>query len=383
MTQNLTTRLDLALLDRYLAGTATPEERSTVDVMLERDQHVRTVVRLLREAGAPTTRLQPGSADSAWQRDWARINAVALDEHRGRQEDASSARASLGARSVNGDTVRRRWPGKAGVLPRVFGFTGVALAGIVAFVATRPHRTQTSGVTRSYTTGANQHATVALPDSTRVMLGPSTTVRLQNFGVGTRAISVDGQIYVDVARSEGSPFVVRTGAITTRVLGTSFGVKHIAGDERVLVSVAEGKVRVANDAAPERGVTLTAGSIGEWRDTTAVVSTVDQLAPGTELVRDKLVFRHAPLSSVLATLSRWYGYEFRCSEPELARQYVTVGVSTRSSSAALAALEEVLSVNLIVVGDTITITSQDTRPSKAPSRVRTYDVWTPTREVGR
>jgi ferric-dicitrate binding protein FerR (iron transport regulator) len=131
------------------------------------------------------------------------------------------------------------------------------------------------------------------------------------------------------------------------------------------------------------GVTLGVGMIADVSDSTLHVSTVDELAPGTEWVRGELVFHDMPVSAVLQTMSRWYGYQFRSTDSTLLHRKITIGVPMRSSEMALAILEDILSVNLTVAGDTVTLVPHPVRPEKKVPRVRTYDVWTPTREVGR
>jgi ferric-dicitrate binding protein FerR (iron transport regulator) len=130
-------------------------------------------------------------------------------------------------------------------------------------------------------------------------------------------------------------------------------------------------------------MTLTAGQVGDMTDSTTQLITTDDLAPDTEWASGRIMFRHTPLAKVLQTVSQWYGYQFRYADQALGAQSVTMIVSTRSSAEALAAIEQVLAVNLTVVGDTVTLVPRPPQSSRSTPRIRTYDVWTPTREVGR
>jgi len=281
-------------------------------------------------------------------------------------------------RSVDGK--RAGW-GNYSLRPLIWS---AALAGAAAvFLFTRPRTSIEPAPLRTYTTTAAQQANVMLDDGTRVMLAPNSRLRVVKFGAQSRTVDVDGEAYFDVAPSNRAPFVVQGGHVAVRVLGTAFLVRHDAGTRGARVSVADGKVRVASRDYPERGVTLFAGQIAEVTDSTAKVSAVSDVAPGTEWLHGQLVFRDMPLVAVLETLSRWYGYQFHCTDAELPRRVVTIGINMQSSADALAALEQILSVNFAVVGDTITLTPQSTKPAKGPARIRTYDSWTPTREVGR
>jgi transmembrane sensor len=224
---------------------------------------------------------------------------------------------------------------------------------------------------------------VTLDDGTRVTLAPQTTLRLHGFSQYQRTVSVDGKAYFEVAHAAGAPFEVRSGSITTRALGTAFLVDHAPHGTRVRVAVEEGKVRMFSTVRTNAEVTVTAGHVGEITDSSATIHAVVDSEPGTEWLQGQLVFYNMPVAVVLQTLSRWYGYQFRYADSTLSQRDVTISVSVRSSASALATLEQILNVNLTVVGDTVTLTPQASQRMKGIPRVRSYDVWTPTSEVGR
>jgi ferric-dicitrate binding protein FerR (iron transport regulator) len=193
----------------------------------------------------------------------------------------------------------------------------------------------------------------------------------------------NGEGFFDVSRSSGVPFIVRSGRVETRVLGTSFLVRHFGRDGRVHVAVSSGKVNVAGAALGDSLLSLTTGRVGDITDSLARASTVVDDAPEAAFEDGQMVFRHAPVAQVLTALERWYGYRFRCADSAMTQLRVTVWMSTRSSAAALAKLEQILSVNLTVVGDTVTLTPHAAQAERNVPRARTYDMWTPDKEVGR
>ena len=177
-----------------------------------------------------------------------------------------------------------------------------------------------------------------------------------HFGKQARTVELDGgEAYFEVAHASGMPFIVRSGLVTTQVLGTTFLIRRDAGTSHVRVAVTNGKVRVTTPARAGSGVTLTTGQGSDVTDTTTYVSTSDDLAPGTEWAPGRIMFRDTPLATVLETVSRWYGYQFRYRDQTLGARSVTMIVSTRSSAEALATIEQVLAVKVAVVGDTITL----------------------------
>jgi ferric-dicitrate binding protein FerR (iron transport regulator) len=214
-------------------------------------------------------------------------------------------------------------------------------------------------------------------------LAPQTTLRLAQFGAQSRTVTLQGEAYFEVAGAAGTPFIVQSGSMATRVLGTAFVVRHYSDDTRARVSVTAGKVNVSSLDRHFAPVTLTAGHAADVADSTISVRTGDNVALDTRWVDGELFFHDTPLLDVLTTLHRWYGYQFRCTDPALTRQLVTVILSTRSSSASLAILEQVLSVNLTVTGDTVTLAPRPARPVHGNARMRAYDIWTPNKGAGR
>lgn len=308
-------------------------------------------------------------------------------------DDVNEAWNQLRAATVDTETDRgataprvQRRVGTAVTVPpaRKLGWIGgVAVLASVVFVLVRAPGSSGASVTHTYHTPVGQKATLTLVDGTRVTLAPQTTLRLERFGERVRTVTLDGEAYFEVRHAAGAPFTVRTGGMMTTVLGTAFMVRHYADDARVRVAVAEGKVSVTGRALPAPGLPLTAGHVGDISDSTVHVSTVDDLSPQTEWMRGKLIFRDAPVLEVLATLSRWYGFHFRCNDSSLAQQTITAGLSTQSSAAALSTLEQVLGARAAIAGDTVTLVPRSTRPAHQNTRPQSYDVFTPTREVGR
>jgi transmembrane sensor len=270
----------------------------------------------------------------------------------------------------------------AGRWRRVVQLT-VIIAGVVllAFVV-RYDAPARHAITRTYTTRAGQSADVTLDDGTHVMMAPRSTLRLVQFGADRRTVVLDGEAYFDVAHAGGAPFTVQAGGVSTRVLGTAFLVRHYGGDRVVRVAVASGRVGVTMPRWQTPSV-LVASDVGEIGDSTITFHSVTNLDADAQWVGGRLVFTNVPVEDVLAALTRWYGYEFRFADSTIARQNVTVWLSTRSSATALATLERLLDVSLTVAGDTVTLTPRRGAQGQGMTRVKSYDVWTPTREVGR
>ena len=66
-------------------------------------------------------------------------------------------------------------------------------------------------------------------------------------------MALSGEGYFEVSKNEELPFVVNTGNLSVKVLGTKFNLKSYEEDSEVKVTLKEGAVRVGDflaDAAP-------------------------------------------------------------------------------------------------------------------------------------
>ncbi|GGM93761.1 hypothetical protein GCM10010967_28640 [Dyadobacter beijingensis] len=87
--------------------------------------------------------------------------------------------------------------------------------------------------------------TITLPDSSHVTLEAHSTLRIgRQFGKTSREVFLTGAAFFDVSRDTERPFIVYSGKVVTKVLGTSFRIKAYESDANVSVGVRTGKVTV-------------------------------------------------------------------------------------------------------------------------------------------
>lgn len=106
-------------------------------------------------------------------------------------------------------------------------------------------------------TVAGESRSVILRDNTHVRLGPNTRM-VARLDRQQRQVEISsGDALFDVAPDPTRPFLVRTGTLTTRALGTVFAVSHYEdGSPFTSVTVASGRVEVQANAATAAPVEL-------------------------------------------------------------------------------------------------------------------------------
>ena len=251
------------------------------------------------------------------------------------REDAERAYAALmqqlraevdGAARPNAPQVRRsRWPwGGEGssrtYQHRVRAVVGVALvAGLVAVATWRSgafvgsHRV--APVPTVYVTQNGQRASILLPDGSTVMLNVASRLEIPaDFAAGNRSVHLFGEALFSVTHHTGTPFTVVTGGVATRVLGTTFMIRHYAADTTSVVAVRDGKVAVRSTVvtAQQQAVVGRTGAVGLRPADPAQFT----FATGV------LTLNGVPLRDAIAELDRWYDADIRLGDPTLGKNLI-------------------------------------------------------------
>lgn len=85
-----------------------------------------------------------------------------------------------------------------------------------------------------------------LPDGTRVWLSPNSKLKYPDqFRESNRVVSLVGEAFFEVAHDAKHPFIIHSGQVNTRVLGTSFNISAYPQQAEISVTLLTGKVAVA------------------------------------------------------------------------------------------------------------------------------------------
>lgn len=94
-------------------------------------------------------------------------------------------------------------------------------------------------------TGTGEQTSIELGDGTKVFLNAESVLEMHSDyddGKGERLMRLRGEGYFQVAKNVSRPFVVESGGVEVRVLGTEFNLRAYQVDSVVSVSLVEGKV---------------------------------------------------------------------------------------------------------------------------------------------
>lgn len=160
-----------------------------------------------------------------------------------------------------------------------------------------------------------QKCKIELPDGTEVHLSYESKLKYPEvFGKDIREVELIGEAFFDVVPIDTIPFVVKTDAIETEVLGTSFNVRSYQGDFETDVSLVSGKVKVReiDGGFFKKTEYLSPGEqlVYQQNSGEMTISNFD-IEKVTGWKEGLLIFEDASLVEFIARLEKWYGVDFQ------------------------------------------------------------------------
>lgn len=203
----------LAAIAAVINGTASCEEQSLVDGWLLEDENNHTVFNNLRKLG------YNGSLDKAYQAK----EKIFIKVQKKTQE-------YLLKRKI-----------------RIWQYTSAAcIAACLLIGGLSFFSKEITPETISYVETTCMYGTrskVILSDGSTVELNSGSVLRYPNTFAGKeRIVQLTGEGYFDVSKDKEKPFVVATGTIQVKVLGTLFNLKAYKEDAKVVTTLLEGSV---------------------------------------------------------------------------------------------------------------------------------------------
>ena len=198
--------------------------------------------------------------------------------------------------------------------------TAASVIAIIGFVSQHfffPSSIKIAVVPVEKKTSNGQQLSIKLPDGTLVTLNAGSMLSYpKQFEDTLREVRLIGEAFFDVTRNGKAPFIIHTGEVTTKVLGTSFNVRAYPENKEVQVAVVEGKVKVRMSSGLDKnGVCLVKSEMVtvQKEHGKLIVSDYDE----KDQIGWKdgiLYFEKSDFTSTVRKLERWYGVKIHMSE---------------------------------------------------------------------
>tara|TARA_R110002050_G_scaffold172142_1_gene304389 strand:+ start:22009 stop:23031 length:1023 start_codon:yes stop_codon:yes gene_type:complete len=150
----------------------------------------------------------------------------------------------------------------------------------------------------------------SLPDGSTGWLNSGSVIKYPSHFQANRKVDLNGEAYFDVVKNPRSPFLVHSGSIDIKVLGTSFNIVSYDLDSVSEVVVTSGEVEVvANNKNMKQHLLPNERLVFNNLRNSAEKSKVD-VQNYTSWTTGKLIFQNDQLDEVTRKLSRFYNVNF-------------------------------------------------------------------------
>ncbi|MEH6304167.1 DUF4974 domain-containing protein [Olivibacter sp. CPCC 100613] len=164
---------------------------------------------------------------------------------------------------------------------------------------------------------------ITLPDRSLIYLNAGSVLRYTNtYNEKNREVELVGEAFFEVAPDRTRPFVVRSQALRTYVLGTSFNVRAFDNDEHLFVALITGSVRVDHGSSSSL---LKPGEKINYDKLTEEcrVSPIDEKDYWGLWRQEVLAFNGQRFAEVVSLLEKWYGVEIHVNNKSLLNRRFT------------------------------------------------------------
>ncbi len=163
-------------------------------------------------------------------------------------------------------------------------------------------------------TGIGEHAKITLPDGTDVNLNAESKLCYipKIYNKKERKIRFDGEGYFQVAKDKQRPFLINAQGLSVKVLGTKFNLSARKRESTAVLSLKEGSV-LFSSILTGMNVILRPDQKAILNQSTGII-TVKKAENFQDIIawrRKELVFRNAPLLSVINSIEKNYNIKIR------------------------------------------------------------------------
>lgn len=157
-----------------------------------------------------------------------------------------------------------------------------------------------------YRVGPGETRSVHLPDGSQVWINSGSTIKYSgNSNHNVRTVNLDGEAYFRVQSNPSKPFIVQTGNLSVKVLGTRFNMKAYSGEPYATAILDEGRIEIST--AKDESYTLNPNEQLRYNipENEISISTVSD-SDATNWMNGTLVFTNATLQEILSSIERRY-----------------------------------------------------------------------------
>ncbi|MDB5229396.1 MAG: anti-FecI sigma factor, FecR [Chitinophagaceae bacterium] len=218
--------------------------------------------------------------------------------------------------------------------------------------------------------GSKSH--ILLPDGTSVWLNAdSKIIYPANFTGDSREVQLTGEAFFDVAKNPRKPFIIHTGTMDVKVLGTVFNVRSYPRENTTEASLIHGMIEITLHGKEKKNIILkpnekltVLNSDASYiktssRETKKSLDATDEEMPllaltkihfnkrdssnaETSWVYNKLSFDNENMGRVFSKIEQWYNIEIVIEDENIKARHFTATFENKSLNEVMEALQVAL-----------------------------------------
>ncbi|MEZ2440802.1 FecR family protein [Chitinophaga sp. RCC_12] len=240
-----------------------------------------------------------------------------------------------------------------------------AAAAVLAAAWTLWHFTRTTApAVQQLSSAPGGKSKVILPDGSIVWLNSNTQLCYEknSFGQQQREITLTGEAFFDIAKSEGVPFIIHAGKVNIRVLGTAFNVKAYTGDSAVSTTLVRGKIAVSFGGKtvvmqPEEKLMVPATRLAPVLQQKHLEKDSSGQLREISWLNNKLVFDNETFGELAVKMHQWYGVTLHFESAQLQQLRFSGIIDTESIDETLKMLQLSRPFNFRINGKDVRISN--------------------------
>ncbi|HEY4289951.1 MAG TPA: FecR family protein [Puia sp.] len=251
--------------------------------------------------------------------------------------------------------------------------SSVAASLIIFFIVSRPPK-PVKAAPNVISTRFGSKSRVQLPDGTEVWLNADSRLTYgKDFGSRVREVALSGEAFFDVQKDADHPFIIHTGALDIRVLGTAFNIRSYQNEKTSEATLIRGAIEVTMNSSPERKIVMRPSdrlvvqnegniktSSPAKEDTLYWVKKVDvkendKASLESVWKKNCLAFRNESLEDVAGRIEHWFNVKVDIQDEELKKMTYSCDFKDESLVQVMEALHLTGRFQYQIVNDSVII----------------------------
>ncbi|MDB4925054.1 FecR family protein [Mucilaginibacter sp.] len=172
------------------------------------------------------------------------------------------------------------------------------------------------------------------------------------FKGAVRSVSLEGEALFEVAKDAAHPFIIHCGILTTRVLGTSFNIRHT--NNKTEVNVLTGRVFLSSKNTTitlrpyQKAVYLPLKNV-----ITKVVKPVFDVTALTKGTEYDMLFNDVKVGDVLKRIEKKFGISITVKDSTIYNSLITADFTDQSLKNTIKMISEALNIDYEINGNAI------------------------------